>query len=221
MSYGISAITNQNNEVIFDDTHFPLRIVSNGTVSKSGNEYLIPIPSGLTVDPMVFVAWPVGNAVLVNAGVNNNIYTVVDINNGPSSLSYWVCVLAPPATVGSGYGLAIFNSAGQVTFSSGSSHMRLKGLIDATGTVTPASQGPFSHPSHPSLSPIMVPPPRIVGQTSPQQQPPQGGWVLAGGRRVSTTSFDFEVFQSIPKGQIPNLAYFLGGSEYLLLGSVV
>lgn len=224
MSFGISTITNANDEVIIDDSHVPLRIVSEGSVSKdANNQYLIPIPSGLTVDPIVFIAWPIGSALFINGGISNGTQTITNPSGtGPSTLSYWVCALQPISSAGSGYGMAIYNDAGEVMFSSGVKHMRMKGLVDAIGTGQPVeSNGPFSHVSTPTLYPMTVPRVRVIGQVPPTQLPPFGGWVVAGGRRVSSTSFQFDNFAAIPKNQIGDLDHPLGGSEFILIGSVI
>lgn len=224
MTYGISTITNANDEVIIDDTHVPLRIVAEGTIARDGNnQYRIPVPSGLPGDPIVFIAWPIGPDVYVNSGISGGTYTVTAaLGNGSPSLSYYVCAVDPINALGVGYGMAIYNAAGQIVFSSGVKHMRMVGLINAIGTGTQVeSPGPFTHNSTPTLYPMTVPRVRVIGSVPPQQLPPFGGWVIAGGRRVSATSFDFEVIQTVPKNQILGLGYPIGGSEFLLIGSVI
>lgn len=222
MSFGISVIRNDNDEVVIDENHGLMRVISEGTASKSNNIYTIPIPAGLSVDPIVYIGWPIGSSIFINGGFSNgNIKIHTD--TGPASLTYWVCAFSPPpAPAADSYGLEIFKSNGERVFSSSSKYMRMKGIIPAyTQSGGTAGPGPFSHTSLPNLYPVAVPMARVTVVLAPGQYPPHGAWAIGGGVRQSSTSFIFNQFAIVPLASVPGLPYRIGGSEAILLGSVL
>lgn len=232
MSYGIGVVTNENGEVLIDGSNLPLVVVAQGTVSKqtaNGNgTYAIPVPVG-TQTPMLFVKWPVG-AFLANYGVNNGFYQIVNPTaNGPASLQYWLCSYEAPAQTG-GYGIEIFDAAGNINFTTNQTYMRIRELIfpqDAgnLGTAQTTSQPAYwqyNHSSVPTNYPVTVPVPTVIRRLGNPQS--IALWYMVTGKRQSTTQFRME--ESLFLGatdnvSVPNFPFTLGPPPTIVFGQTL
>lgn len=221
MSYGISIITNANDEVLIDGSNLPLVITATGTVNNvldnGRGTYSIPRPTSLTT-PMLFIKWPIG-AKFTNMGVFSDTYNIISPDNsGPSSLEYWLCSHQQVTSQG-GYGIEIYDDAGQINFTSAESYMRIKEILKPVSTNLTYSQ---THPSVPDNYPFTVPLPLPIREHDGNSN--LAIWYTTTAKRVSTTQFNIEKGHGLgatPVTSHPDFYFTLGHSPTTLIGQVV
>lgn len=218
MPYGMSLIRNTQGNVVIDGTNLPLVVLVEGTKSKVGDLYEIPVPAGLGFQPILFVAWALGDQ-LVNLGVENGKFQIrTPDGSGPSSLSYFLCAFERPTTQ-SDYGFEIFDANGDLVFSSTQKYMRLRDIVDIAAPPGNPNNFVFNHTAAASLEPMTVPYPRLLGvQVINNGQARR--YIFGGCRRTTTSVFEFQEFEDliIPGITPPLFPFPRDGSSTVLLG---
>jgi len=154
MSYGISQIENDDGDVVIDPDHPVLRVVHEGQTAQSSN-VLEGYPYGLDVsfsyvaNPILFVR---ADAAAWTGAVVSNTRARIAVNGLSGPINWMICDSSPAPNPNSGYGMSIFNAAGQAIFNTNTKYARVvdawsqpeQGAFDPTVYVTHEARDRFS-----------------------------------------------------------------------------
>ena len=140
MNYGITTITNLSGEVTIDGekpilTTYLTSSVNSTSYNSRINKFSIPKPTGVS-NLMLIVDWPVGMTLIAGETTSNHFVLFSETLN-ITLLDYkWVTTTSSAGASGSGYGLELYNSLGEVIFTTEEEHPRIKINTSTLGVVT-------------------------------------------------------------------------------------
>lgn len=170
MTFGISVLLNELNEIVIDSDNYLLRATTISTAARATvarpaganpnawhadypsnvHRYLIPIGS-VTTQPVLLIKWPIGLEIFSLGKIGNNIEIYAPYADGPANLEYALCSYDPPPLPTGGYGILISDGNGAPVFSSQEMNVKVKNIFTEGPTST------FSgNPPAPTHNPLLI-----------------------------------------------------------------